>query len=178
MFYQVDNKSETILRSSAALVGDSHALLSLAVETLDKLTSLNLKYAQHAVNHGVQHAHSVLKTEHAHEVIALHAEKIHPTSEAIVTYTVELFEITNDASTKVTALLNANFEEMGQELEQRTFEAAKNLTLAPEVVVAAVKEATEASKLAYARAIDATKQATSLRKTHVKNVSNAGKKTT
>ena len=157
-----ENHADDHIRSHANLIGESHALMNVAVDMIDQLTTLNLKIAMNALHDGAQHAQLLLEVDHPHQVISLHAEKIHPVSEMLVEYAVELFQITNVASAKMTELLNSRFQEMSKELERRATEAAHKSPIASEVALAAVKTATDASKAAYDKIVDTAKQATEL----------------
>lgn len=171
MFEQIDQSTkDNFLRANAALIGDSHAMMSVAVDTIEQLAALNLKHAMDAVSIGAEHAFTILDTEHLHEAIALHAEQFHPASEKFLAYTVELFQITNAASSKMTSMLNAHFEEMSQGLELRSLEAAQKSLISPDIAVAVVKEASAATKNVYENALAVAKQSEELGKVHANNV--------
>ena len=166
-----ENHADDHIRSHASLIGESHALMNVAVDMIDQLTTLNLKIAMNALHDGAQHAQLLLEVDHPHQVISLHAEKIHPVSEMLVEYAVELFQITNVASAKMTELLNSRFQEMSKELERRATEAAHKSPIASKVALAAVKTATDASKAAYDKIVDTAKQATGLAQKQAENLS-------
>lgn len=161
MFYKLnETHTEDLFRSYAAVVGDSHAIINVAVDLIEQITALNLKIAMDTFNNSAQHAHAVMEVEHPHQALSLHAEQIHPLSEKLVGYSADLFQITNNASAKMAELLNANLKEMGKDLERHAINAAQNSPLASEVALAAIKSASEFNKSAYEKMNETVEKAT------------------
>ena len=58
-----ENHADDHIRSHANLIGESHALMNVAVDMIDQLTTLNLKIAMNALHDGAQHAQLLLEVD-------------------------------------------------------------------------------------------------------------------
>lgn len=154
MFAQIDQDAVNgMYRINAAILNDSHAVMSVTIDALEELTALAIKHAVDAVNSSAEHANFVLSSEHPHQIINLSAKQIEPASEKMIAMTAEIFRITNTASEKIKDLVNSHLKIIGRDLEASTIEAAQKSLISPEVAIAAVKAATKASKAGYERVV-------------------------
>lgn len=151
--------AEQFAASNKASIETLLELSQKAFAGVEKIVELNLQAAKASLEESAEHTKALLSAKDAQEVLALQASLLQPTSEKLVSYSRQLYDIASSTQAEVAKVAEAQFAGAQEKFTTLVDGALKNAPAGSENAAALVRSALSASSNAYESMQKAAKQA-------------------
>lgn len=152
------------------------ALSQTWFDAAERFMELNLAAAKATLEESVERTQALLSVKDVQELLALSGGMTQPTLEKAVSYSRNVYNIANGASTEVSRIVEAQVAENNKKVAQLIDFAAKNSPAGSETAVSMLKGAVAAANTAYDTFARASRQAVELAESNVTAATSASMK--
>jgi len=143
------------------------ALSQTWIDAAERFMELNLAAAKATLEESVERTQALLSVKDVQELLSLSGGMTQPSLEKAVSYSRNVYNIANGASTEVSRIVEAQVAENNKKVAQLIDFASKNSPAGSETAVSMLKGAVAAANTAYDTFARATRQAVEMAESNV-----------